>query len=276
MMGSRYKTAPASIIENGAISAKSGTRLDSGLEFSPSMIAGLQLWLAADDLSTINAGSPVDGVQVNTWGNKGPGINDAVQASSTNQPIWRDSGFGVNSTPYLDFDGVNDYLMLLTLYSKPAEYTAYAVFEHDTNNSVAILADLRSNGDSFSASVNIRVEGGVFRNQFGDASNNVSFINSTETFSFNTPYTVESKYITGNQVTEMWSNGVGLTENLIGASPASSIGGTPRGMSVGRLGDFNGRYLNGKVAEILLYDVPLVSDDQDSIRQYLRNKYATY
>lgn len=247
-----------------------------GIEsFVPTDLSGLIYWVDANDTTTINTGTPVDMDQVNSLSDLSVSGYTATQVTSTRQPLWRSSGFGSNSKAYLDFDGVDDYLYLGTQIGKQSEYTVFAVFDHDTNNSICVIGDLRSSGVSTSSSMHMRVEGGVFRNQFSDGAN-TSFINSTEAAVFNTPYIFESKYTTGNIVTEMIANGTALTENQIGGSPASSIGGTSFGMSIGRLGDFNGRYLNGKVAEIIYYNRPLSVSESTQVRNYLNNKYSAF
>ena len=64
---------------------------------------------------------------VTSWINKGTGTRNATQSTAINQPIYKSSGFGTNSKPYLTFDGTNSFLSLGTEYSKIPEHTLFTV-----------------------------------------------------------------------------------------------------------------------------------------------------
>lgn len=89
--------------------------------------------LSASFGSNINAGSPVDGDPVYFMGDTSGGGNDYSQGILLNQPIYRDSGFGANNMPYIEFDGINNYLLDATPFNYNLPYTAFMVSKNGTN-----------------------------------------------------------------------------------------------------------------------------------------------
>ena len=85
-------------------------------DFAPDTLEGLQLWLDADDLSTLYQDSALttavtaDSDQVGGWVDKVTGTAKATQATATKYPLYKT---GVqNGKAGVLFDGSNDYLVL--------------------------------------------------------------------------------------------------------------------------------------------------------------------
>ena len=91
------------------------------------------LELSASFKSNINAGSPVDGDPVYFMGDTSGNNIDFVQAVFLRQPIYRDSGFGANNMPYIQFDGINDNLAFPLNGRLSVPYTAFMVSKMGTN-----------------------------------------------------------------------------------------------------------------------------------------------
>jgi hypothetical protein len=66
-------------------------------EWTPASIAGLQLWLDANQITGLN-----DGDAVATWSDLSGNSRDNTQATVSKRPIWK--------TTYVKFDGVDDFM----------------------------------------------------------------------------------------------------------------------------------------------------------------------
>lgn len=65
--------------------------------WNPASIAGLQLWLDANQITGLNDGDPVA-----TWSDLSGNSRDNTQATVSKRPIWK--------TTYVQFDGVDDFM----------------------------------------------------------------------------------------------------------------------------------------------------------------------
>lgn len=101
-----------------------GNRVSSSA-FSPSDIAGLQLWLKSDAgvLDATDAPITADNTQVKTWQDQSGNGLDAVQATGALQPVWRNAANGINGNPAIYFAG--DIMATANLTAGP--YTICAV-----------------------------------------------------------------------------------------------------------------------------------------------------
>ena len=71
--------------------------------FSPTDIAGLQLWLDASQIAGLN-----DGDAVATWSDLSGNALDATQSTASRRPTYQTSE--INSRPAVQFDGTDDFL----------------------------------------------------------------------------------------------------------------------------------------------------------------------
>jgi hypothetical protein len=217
------------------------------------------------------------GGAVSAWGNLGTGSTDATQGSGSAQPTYNATGFGTNSLPYIDFNGSNHFLTVGTEYSKLANHTVITISQTDdiTISNQTIIGEANGSGNTQTTGIThqLRRPSGTtfFQNLFGDGSVG-SVTRSTEAMTAN-PQLLTDTYANGDTETVMYLDGVGLTENGI-ATSASSIGGTAFNLSIGRIGEFNGNYLNGKVAEVIIFDSVLGSSDLTAVHNFLISKYG--
>lgn len=222
--------------------------------------------------SNINAGSPSDNDLIGVWFNDVDGINNGVQINPSNNPKWRDSGFGVNNMPYLEFS-TNDYLDLGTYFSKLPNHTVYVVVQFD-NISLrrTVIAEMSSSGAANSTGISVkRHESGVWLNQFGDNTNHRQVISSEPTGLNEVVFS--SSYSSGDSLTAMEANGSGLTESTLNGT-ATYISGTKFKMSIGRTGDFSGQYMEGKIGHILIYNQVHTPTVRLNITNALKNVYG--
>lgn len=74
-----------------------------GTTFLPTQLSGCTLWLRADRGVTQSG-------TVSAWTNYGSIVADATQGTGGSRPTYNASGFGAASSPYLSFDGTDDYM----------------------------------------------------------------------------------------------------------------------------------------------------------------------
>jgi hypothetical protein len=97
----------------------------SSSAFSPSDIAGLQLWLKSDAgvLDATDTPITADNTQVKTWQDQSGNGLDAVQATGALQPVWRNAANGINGNPAVYFSGD----IMATANLTAGAYTIFAV-----------------------------------------------------------------------------------------------------------------------------------------------------
>ena len=211
---------------------------------------------------------------VSRWLNKGTGTLNGTQSTAIAQPIYKSSGFGTNSKPYLTFDGDNDFFTLGTEYSKLPNHTIFVVCEiASTTDRLGISGDINAGGQTPSVGSLFEFNSSNLRAFYGDGSS-LTTTQSSETFATGTNYIVSTNFSSGTVGEILRSNGSDLTETITGT--ADTISGTKSNFSIGRWGDLDGLYFNGKIAEYLLFSVSLSVTDTERIETYLNTKYAAY
>ena len=236
----------------------------------------LALHLDASDSSTVNLGSPVNNDPVDTWLDKSLSNNNASQSTPANQPVYKSSGFGVNSLPYIEFDGASEFMNLGKRISKMSNHTAIIVFETDnTTSSQTGLSDLKNTATAGTSSIQLASFSSTddrLVSNFGDGTNNSQSKGST-VLSPSTPYIHTNTYTDGDTELAMYLNGVAETVTPI-ATASSEISGTAYGMAIGRAGEFSGNYFNGKIAEIKIWNRVLSASELTTEHDALKTKYG--
>lgn len=227
------------------------------------------LWLDAGVGVTETAGA------TSAWANQGSGSRDATQGTALNQPTYNATGFGTNNLPYLDFDGTNSFLTCGTEYSKLANYTIFTVFEADVVANKLLYGDADNSVNFRSAGAVCYLTGGKFNHFFGDGTNYTTSTTSSS-YSANTPYILQATHVDGEALTSLNLNGDDLEVNVGGNGATSSVAGTKYNFSIGQGGQYGGLRFNGKIAEILIFNSVLSTDNITNMETYLNDKYATY
>jgi len=216
--------------------------------------------LSASFGSNINAGSPVDGDPVYFMGDTSGNGFDFVQATLLNQPIYKDSGFGTNNMPYVEFDGINDFLKFPLAGRLTVPYTGFMVSKMGTNVAGAPfnLASLHW----------IQVAPSISRIDIVHGSGDADYGPSG------------SSEILNNHLLD-WVEEVGTSHTfnlngtlLMNTNPNAgnpSMGGFPL---IGQRG--GGAPKDFQLAEIRLYDGILTASEIRAVRNDLNKKYAIY
>jgi len=239
--------------------------------FSPSVLNPL-LWLDAGV-----------GASASSWTNRGSGATDATQGTAINQPTYNSSGFGTNSKPYLVFDGSNDFMDLGTEYSKLTEHTLFTVHIRGNNldDNQAIIADVSATGAGSPSiagtSIVHRYRNKQIDTVYGNSpASNYRITRTQQTFESTTDVyiSMDSKENAVALNTIKVNGTTYSVSDVIGTG--TTIAGAPTETSIGKWGGESYGYFDGKIAEILIFDSVLSTDDIASMETYLNTKYAAY
>lgn len=210
----------------------------------------LILHLDAGQLS-LNDGDPVE-----SWPDLSTAGNDVSQATSANRPIFKSNI--LNGLPVVRFDGTNDNLKrgsFTTPENQPNTFfvvwrTTTSGGRHfvigggtDSNNSNTIFQGTPENNNRI----------GIFGG---------SRIEYTRTVPI--PFLTTTAIFDGNSG-KLFENGVLKGTGNSGTNPMS-------GLCIGSLFN-NSNYLNGDIAEILIYNSALSDTDREAVEGYLRDKW---
>lgn len=239
------------------------------LGFLPTDISNLQLWLDADDISTLftdSAGTiPVtsDGDVVGKWDDKSGNGNHVIQATTAKKPLYKTSI--QNSLPIVRTDGVDDVL----------EDTTFPDFDDIISVFVAVTVQdkinshiVRLNTDAQAQIVGLFVDSTTpffFRAAAGGGN-----VDITEAVS--EPFTVIASYVFSTSSAEGFFDQVSVGSAANPGTFNSAIGRLAVGAS-NSSGDLG---LQGDLMEIIVYNATLSSADRILVENYLNNKLAIF
>lgn len=217
------------------------------------------LEISASFGSNINAGSPVDGDPVYFMGDASGNNIDFEMSALLSQPIYRDSGFGTNNMPYIEFDGINDWLQRSLTSGLSVPYTGFIVSQNT------------SPGDVLALSTNHYVTMGYFGDKpavtYGSGDRDIlPYVPSPP---ITDPHLFDWVQKLGIQTTSNWNGNFLMNLNPNAGNPI--MGGQK----------FIGRRLGGsisgmKLAEIRLYNGVLTANQIASVQKELNKKYGLY
>ena len=233
--------------------------LDNSGEPNPSHDGGtMKLWLRADQGVTTGG--------TFTWADQSTHGNDATQGVAANQPTHITVGAGtINGQPVVDFDGAND--SLLGSLGAPAlvsdSFTAFAVIESDGPGTSYHPFDGNNLAQRFGFASYIAGGDNVYFLRFGGANGLSSVAESLAPQLFSTVGT--------NIATST------ITQSLNGSEIQSTVFGTLSTITGYRVGSrFDGvaSFVDGRIAEILIYDQALTASEVNAVGFYLQDKYG--
>lgn len=234
--------------------------------FSPADIAGLKLWLDASQITGLS-----DGETVALWSDKSGESNDAIQSTEVNKPLFKTNI--TNGEPVVRFDGSNDRLDITNDASMQisTSMTFIAVVAYDnwgsSNHETIIAKGPHSNGLNY-------LFGKSNDNDLKFVYNDGSFRNVTET-TFN--LTNNQFYILTTVVNKSDNKVYFYVDGDLKSSPTDAnnlnySAASTVGAKIGANGT-DGEFLNGDIANGLLYDSLLSDSDRESVESYLSSKY---
>jgi len=225
--------------------------------FLPSQISGLRLWLKADAL-VLN-----DGDAVGTWVDQSGNANDATQATAANKPTYK-AGI-VNGKPVVRFDGSNDYLALPNFVSTFIAGEIFIVVKIDNDPPTL---DSQTGLWTFGSDIqntHYPYTDGIIYDQFGTATRKATSDPAIALTSFRI-YNVASQ-------SGEWTSRINGVQHYTTATNTASFTTAPiLGAGVGG----SNYFLDGDVAEVILYSSVLSSGNRGLVEGYLNSKYALF
>ncbi len=223
---------------------------------------GMTLWLRADAGVTQSSG------KVSAWATQATNSVTVTQATAASQPTY--VGSGVNGRPVLRFDGTDDHLAFTNLpVNGLTGMTVFVVAANTANqdpathaNASAIYWDETASwGTLYVSPYQTKVK---YRFGTGQVNNLPTY---TRTNSIGSDFsitaavhsgTTEALYVNGTQV----HTGTGKTATIANCKDSGFLG---RG--------YNSTYYTGDIAEIVVYNRALTTQEIQSVQSYLNTKY---
>jgi len=223
---------------------------------NPYLIApsALRLWLKADRAEA-NNGQPVLSVK-----NATDDLIDFAQLTTQSSLAPKLITNAINNRPALRFDGIDDFL------------TSTTTSIHTTNGLSIIVVGKTSNtasaNQTYISKFNIiNKEWRLQNDEFNIVDNTLSFSNNNTNF---------------NILSALWSPtnpqlSISINNNTTSsATGATTIATTNEPIIVGANNQGSTGFLNGDIAEILVYNKKLSDTELNKVRTYMNNKYNLY
>lgn len=240
--------------------------------FTPASIAGLCLWLDADDAATVfestDTSDPAEaGDTLGLWLDKSGQGNHVGQSSSTLRPIWTSAG--LNSRNIVTFDGSNDRMVkdAASGLTNAATYTWYFV----------LIQEVHSGNDD---AICVQDSGGVdiFRMRAVPGSSNIAWLGNyntsgavSSTRNIGTANTAYVRKATNDGSNQRWYySGTNDTD----AATGGTITGTGDIQFVIGDGDTSAGNWDGSFAEVLYWNTLLTNDQQTAVEAYILAKWG--
>lgn len=225
--------------------------------FSPTDIAGLQLWLDATTglFDATSGGSAVttDGSAVARWEDQSGNGRHATQATSNNRPVLKTSV--KNGKNVLRFDGDNDGLQI----------TSYAL---GSSPSYSVFIVIYQNGLQFA----VWLEGGNLNPYLATTGNNKGFRHYDGSNVFDVTQTTENLWNLFSYRQSTTARNYFRNDGTINTGTASTRAATFE--YIGRSN--NGYYYKGDIAELIIYNSYLSDSSRELVRDYLNTKWSIY
>jgi hypothetical protein len=243
-------------------------RIASAKVFNATELSGCVLWLDSSDLRTITKDSSNRVSQISDKSNAG---SHAVQSSDSLKPVFT---VAVRAgKPILRFDGAAQYLLANGASSaqngtdKPT--TIFAVVKAAVNNAnMSVVHFSRASVASPQLSLQYRSTNAYYFDARDD-SNTLKSYSGTDTISLS--FDLLTLYTSGTTAT-MQRNGTDLT-NLAAKDIDLGVKTIDRVGIGARFTTSVSNYLNGDIAEVLIYNRELTTAEINAVNAYLKKKW---
>jgi hypothetical protein len=241
--------------------------LASTLAFTPASIAGLKLWLDADDASTIT----LNGSNVSQWNDKSTNAFNFAQATAANQPARTLSG--QNGRTVLTFDV--DALTNASIDWGSSASTLFFVGKEDD-----VAGNSWQNFFTTGTGATGQWGYGIETNATSPNNNRISVFDIGQAhFPFASKFTnsnadvlcFTTQGISGGSLTaNLFKNGTADGSNPVSVFTTTSAAGARIGSAASMIEPYY-----GTICEIIMYDSVLSTTDRNKVEDYLKTKWAT-
>ncbi len=234
-----------------------------GLVNAPTELAGLRLWLDANDVNGNGVAEGLGEGYTNTWVDKsGVGNHFVAPVAAPTQAIGAQGGKDIFA-----FNGSTQFFAgPAVLTGNDDDYTYFAVFNSNTAAGFRSVYEQAGPGGSARSAI---LQGGSlygFNGEANDAHNLVPIaVGATHVMSMTVDNALNPHNI------KIIDNGVAYAGTT--GNPANLNVGTA-GATVGRKQQTNGEFWSGTIAEIIVYDRVLSSSEISDVNAYLAGKWS--
>lgn len=237
----------------------------SGYYFYPPSVPGIKLWLKADAGVKNVAGDPAAGGDpVATWEDQSGYGNNVTQSSSPMRPtyILSDGNSPINNNPTVVFGGAH-YIDRTPGLGSFTGLTVIGVARHEAGSNGSYVCATSGGFSGTDDYFQVKRSGGFYNEVY--VNRNGGVLASVLSTVSNTNYHVESM---------LW-DGSSLSYYIDGTSAGSpaSFSGTLSPNSKFTVGSLGGTF-TGRVAEVIVYDNAISSNNRSYIECYLSYKYG--
>ena len=234
--------------------------------------SGLQLWLKADSLSATYD----DWDWIEAWTDSSNSRN-AVQATVTNKPRYREDGVG--GMPYVSFDGVDNYMAIpFNAFLNSEEFTILAVTRTMwRTGTLPIISTTNGTPGSSEQGFSLSVETASGKDAIATWNEGATTGSLTTTGSLVPKY---NGHIIGYTMDDTTANGQADTVKIFvdgteGATATTGVDYVPVSATADMyIGRHDSDYFHGGIYEILLYNRVLTTDERQQVEGYLSRKYS--
>jgi hypothetical protein len=250
----------------------SGNRVDSVGGYDATEI-GTPDWISLSTLlkdnNTVGSDTIAEGY---VWRmlDKSGNANHMTQDTASSQPKWINSGFGTQNKPYIQFDGVDDFMSNIQALN-------------DSQGTLIMVVDSASSASGTFADFNFGATTRYLRLRFVNNKLNGTQRNfdTPDTFDGNTTVSANTKYIVAMASDEsqyyLWVNNgsetISMTSGVDNGDWIDAITSGSRGYYIG--GNTSSKF-EFKMTEYLYYNVKITDAEFNNIATYLNNKYGIY
>jgi competence protein ComGC len=207
-----------------------------------------------------------DGVQISVWqdGNANAASrNNAEQASTINRPKFYTEVFN-GSIPGIRFDGENDFMTFNGSQLIGNSYTIFVVEQRRANSNLLMFLGGTDSANNANLNVGYASDASIRHSHYGANTNDFTI----PAFSSPKPaiHTFLFNKVAGQKY---WQNG--------GVSPEDSSGTFTTAISSfngSAIGRYLGNYFHGDIAEIIIFNRALLTEERQIIETYLSQKYG--
>lgn len=246
------------------------------IPFVPTDITSIELWLDADDISTLYIDGGVTQVSTNNdvigrWTDKSGNGYYFGQGTTSKKPLYKTSGIG--SKPAIYADGSDDVLVgstpasNYTFLSDGSARSIFIVFKSDSDSGIIMgnnpSPGLRVDYSTTNQRVWINIDNGDLSHSSGDN----SFLTSTA-------YVFQNDYEYGLAGNDSFIYKNGTLVNSVESTAAPNTGDPTVPLMLFDWDYFPLYPFKGWISEIIAYSEVLSSDDRLRVNNYLKGKWG--